>query len=80
MAVGLPEIEDLLRWKAREAKNRWCGPVREARVLGAMAITSHGHVEMVIIEAGKYRELVALLRAAEERRKAALADLAADFD
>lgn len=75
MPVNLPLIEELLRWNATEAKNRWGGLVREARALGAIAITSHGYVEMVVIEAGKYRELVALLGAVEEHRKAAREEL-----
>lgn len=80
MPFSLPQIEELPRRNATEAKNRWGALVREARTLGAIAITSHGYVEVVVIEAGKYRELVALLGAAEERRKAALAELSAEFD
>lgn len=80
MPVSLPQIEELPRRNATEAKNRWGGFVREVRALGAIAITSHGYVEVVVIEAGKYRELAAFVGAAEERRKAALAELSAEFD
>lgn len=80
MAISLPPIEELPRRNATDAKNRWGRLVREVRVLGAVAITSHGYVEMVVIEAGKYRELVALVDAAEERRKAALEERSTEFD
>lgn len=80
MAVSLPPIEKLPRRNATEVKNRWGGFFREARALGAIAITSHGDVEVVVIEAGKYRELVALLGTDQERRKAALAEPSAELD
>lgn len=72
MGVSLPPIDELPRRNATEAKNRWGRLVREVRALGAVAITNHGYVEVIVIDAGKYRELVALVDAAEERRKAAL--------
>jgi prevent-host-death family protein len=80
MAVSLPHIEELPRRNATEAKNRWGGLVREVRALGTVAITSHETVEVVIIEAEKYREMAALVRGAEQRRKAALEELSAEFD
>lgn len=79
MPFSLPEIEKLPRRNATEAKNRWGALVREARTLGAIAITSHGYVEVVVMEAGKYRELAAFVGAAEEHRKAVLAPLSAEF-
>lgn len=80
MPVGLPPIEELLRRSATEAKNRWGGLVREVRALEGIAITSHGYVEVVVIEAGRHRELAAFVGAAEERREAAREELSADFD
>lgn len=75
MAIILSPVEELPRRNATETKNRWGRVVREVRALGAVAITSHGYVEVVVIDAGKYRELLALVDAAEERRKAALEEL-----
>ncbi len=80
MAVSLPQIEELPRRNATEAKNRWGGLVREVRALGTIAITSHEKVEVVILEAGKYREMAAFVGSAEQRRKAALEELSAEFD
>ncbi|HUH83073.1 MAG TPA: hypothetical protein VLX85_00595 [Stellaceae bacterium] len=80
MAVSLPQLEDLPRRNATEAKNRWGGLVREVRALGTIAITSHDKVEVVVLEAGKYQEMAALLGGAEKHRQAVLAELAAEFD
>lgn len=80
MAVSLTEIEKLPRRNATEAKNRWGGLVRDVRKLGTIAITSHEKVEVVILEAGKYREMAALVDDVEQRRKAALEKLSAEFD
>jgi prevent-host-death family protein len=80
MAVSLPQLEELPRRNATEAKNRWGGLVREVRTLGTIAITSHDKVEVVILEAGKYREMAALVYDAEKRRKTALDELSAEFD
>lgn len=80
MPVSLPEIDQLLCRSATEAKNRWGALVREARALGAIVITSHCHVEMVVIEAEKYRELAAFVGAVEEHHKVAREEHSAEFD
>jgi prevent-host-death family protein len=74
------QIEDLPNRPATEVKNRWGEVVREARASGGVAVTSHGKVELVVLDAGRYRELAALVEGAKERDKAALAELEADFD
>ena len=80
MAVSVPQLEELPRRNATEAKNHWGGLVREVRALGTIAITSHEKVEVVIVEAGRYQEMAALVGGAEARRKAALEELSAEFD
>lgn len=80
MAAGLPQLDDLPRRTATEVKNRWRDLVREVRASGSVAVTNHDQVEMVVVEAGTYRELAALAEGAKARQQATLAELAAEFD
>ena len=80
MAARLPQIEQLPRRNATEVKNKWGDLVREVRASGSVAVTHHDKVEMVVVEAARYREMAALVEGVEARRHAALADLAAEFD
>jgi hypothetical protein len=80
MAIRLPQLEKLPRRNATEAKNRWGGLVREVRALGTIAITSHDKVEVVVLEAGKYQEMAALVGDAEKHRQTVLDELALEFD
>ena len=80
MAARLPQIEELPRRNATEVKNKWGDLVREVRANGSVAVTHHNKVEMVVVEAARYREMAALVEDADARRRSALADLAAEFD
>jgi antitoxin (DNA-binding transcriptional repressor) of toxin-antitoxin stability system len=80
MIAGLPQIEDLPRRNATQVKNKWSDLVREVRACGTVAVTHHDKVEMVVVEAAKYREMAALVEAAKARQQASLAELAAEFD
>jgi antitoxin (DNA-binding transcriptional repressor) of toxin-antitoxin stability system len=80
MTAGLPQIEELPRRNATQVKNRWSELVREVRACGTVAVTHHDRVEMVVVEAAKYREMAALVEAAKGRQQASLSELAAEFD
>ena len=80
MAARLPQIEQLPRRNATEVKNRWGDLVREVRANGSVAVTHHDKVEMVVVEAARYREMAALVDGIDARRRTALADLVAEFD
>ena len=80
MAARLPQIEELPHRNATQVKNRWSDLVREVRARGSVAVTNHDTVEMVVVEAGRYLEMAALVEAMEGRRRTALAELAAEFD
>jgi len=80
LAIGFPEIEELPRRNATQVKNKWSDLVREVRASGTVAVTNHDKVEMVMVEAGKYREMAALVAGAKRRHQATLAELAAEFD
>jgi tRNA U54 and U55 pseudouridine synthase Pus10 len=79
MAV-FPQIKDLPQRSATQVKNQWGDLVREVRASGSVAVTHHDKVEMVVVEAGQYREMAALVEGARGRRQAALAELTAEFD
>ncbi len=80
MAVHFPQIEELPRKTATQVKNKWSDLVREVRVSGSVAVTHHDMVEMVVVEAGRYREMAALVDSAERRQTDTLAELVAEFD
>lgn len=80
MTVPLLHIEDLPRRNATQVKNKWGDVIRELRTRGSVAITSHENVEVVMVTPETYRMMMSLVAAAEERRGATLAELAAEFD
>ena len=80
MPAVLRKIEDLPRRNATEVKNEWGKVMREARVSGGVVVTHHGEAAMVVMDADRYREMVELAETAQERRRAILAELTAEFD
>jgi prevent-host-death family protein len=80
MAAGLPQIEELPRRNATQVKNQWSDLVREVRTRGSVAVTRHDKIEMVVIDAAKYREMAALVRGAAARQQEILAELSTEFD
>lgn len=80
MVARFTQLEELPQRKATQVKNKWGDLVRQVRAQGSVAVTNHDRVEMVVMEAGRYREMAALLAAAEDRRRSTLAELTAEFD
>ncbi len=80
MATTFQKLEDLPRLSATQVKNRWGDLVREVRSSGSVAVTSNDRTEMVVVDAGKYREMSAIVEATEQRRQAALGELTAEFE
>lgn len=80
MRIGFLPIDALPRRNATQAKNKWSDLVREVRKSGSVAVTHHDRVEMVVIDAERYQEMIALVDGAQERRRATLAELTAEFD
>ena len=80
MATRIRKLEDLPRRNSTQVKNRWSDLVHEVRASGSVAVTSHDRIEMVVVDAGKYREMEALVEEAERGKKNALAELTAEFD
>jgi hypothetical protein len=54
------EVADLPRKTATEVKTQWGSVVREIHETGAIAVTSHDHIEVVVLAVERYRELTGL--------------------
>jgi hypothetical protein len=90
MSTRLPPIEQLPHRSATDDMFRSGELAREIRSAGGVAITLHGEVEMVMIDAQTYRELAELAEGEAVRREpiaqvsaereAVLAELSAAFD
>lgn len=80
MAAHFPQIEELPRKTATQVKNKWRDLVREVRASGSVAVTHHDTVEMVVVEAARYREMAALVDRSARRQKETLTELTAEFD
>jgi prevent-host-death family protein len=80
MIADLLDIDALPQQSASQVKNKWAELVRRVREVGSVAITNHSKVEMVVVEASRYREMTAQLEAMQRRRQAVLDDLSRRFD
>lgn len=80
MIAELPQLEDLPRQTASDVKNKWREVVREVREAGSVAITNHSAVEVVLVNAEAYRQLVASAAALKQREAAVLDQLSAQFN
>jgi hypothetical protein len=59
MTTGFMDAADLPRKNATEVKTHWGAVVRELRETGAIAVTSHDHIEVVVLAVDRYQEMVA---------------------
>ena len=75
----LQHIEDLPRRTVADVKSNFADVMREVRKTGVVAITSHGKIEVVMVDAGEYRRRTANFPTDAGRREA-LAELTAEFD
>ena len=80
MAADFLQVEDLPRQNATQVKNGWGDLVRQVRATGSVAVTHHNKIEMVVMDAERYRELTALVEQERRSRQAALDQLSARFD
>ena len=80
MIADLPPLDTLPRQNASHVKNRWGDVVRQVRQSGSVAVTSHSAIEMVLLDAGTYRQLVDGVQALRSREQAVLDELSGRFD
>ncbi|WP_024891931.1 type II toxin-antitoxin system prevent-host-death family antitoxin [Luteimonas huabeiensis] len=78
-----PDLLDLDKATASEVKTKgWPGLMRKVRAHGAVVVTHHNHPEAVVVDAERYRQLVAQANAAATAtaRAQSLKALQAEFD
>lgn len=80
MAAVLPHLSELPRQNASHVKNRWGDVVRQVQTSGSVAVTNHSNVEMVLVTAATYNQLVEEAQAHKAREESALAELGRRFD
>jgi PHD/YefM family antitoxin component YafN of YafNO toxin-antitoxin module len=80
MITELPGLDELPRRNASQVKNKWGEVVRLVQELGSVAITNHSAVEMVLLRAATYRQLVQEVLALNAREQSVLNELASRFN
>lgn len=80
MITELPDLDELPRQNASQVKNKWGDLVRLVHESGSVAVTNHSTVEMVLLKAATYRQLVKEVLALNAREQSVLDELAARFN
>ncbi|MCW5624563.1 MAG: type II toxin-antitoxin system prevent-host-death family antitoxin [Burkholderiales bacterium] len=80
MITELPDLDALPRQNASQVKNKWGEVVRLVRESGSVAVTNHTKVEMVLVDASRYRQLIEEIQKIRTREQAALDELAQRFN
>jgi hypothetical protein len=80
MITELPGLDELPRQNASQVKNKWGEVVRLVQELGSVAVTNHSAVEMVLVRAATYRQLVQEISALNAREQVVLDELASRFN
>jgi len=80
MITELPGLDELPRQNASQVKNKWGEVVRLVQELGSVAVTNHSTVEMVLVRAATYRQLVQEISALNAREQVVLDELASRFN
>lgn len=80
MITLLPALDDLPRQNATRVKNKWGDVVRQVQQSGSVAVTNHSTVEMVLLDARTYRQLVEDLLALKAQERSALDELNERFN
>lgn len=76
----LQKLDSLPRQPASHVKNKWGEVVRQVVHSGSVAITSHSTIEMVLMEAGTYQQLVEEVAALKAQRQGVIDELTQRFD
>ena len=74
------DIDTLPRREATEVKNKWGAVTRQVKSVGRVAITNRKEIELVVMSADAYRQLMAKIGETDMRQQKTLAQLAARFD
>ena len=76
----LQKLDALPRQPASHVKNKWGDVVRQVAHSGSVAITSHSTIEMVLMEAGAYQQLVDEVAALKSQQQGVIDQLTQRFD
>jgi hypothetical protein len=79
-AANVIDVEALPKRESSQIKRNWGSVAREVREAGRVAVTTHKRVEMVIMSAGEYTNLMRRVSEAETRQQTVLDQLSARFD
>lgn len=80
MTKALLDLASLPRQPASHVKNKWGEVARQVREQGSVAITNHSAVEMVLVDAATYRQLITDMLALKAREQSVLEDLKGRFN
>lgn len=80
MISPLPNIADMPHESATTVKNNLREMTKKVIKTGALAITNHSSVEVVMVEASAYQALLEQVQALEETKQPSLAALTERFD
>ena len=74
------DVEALPQRESSQIKRNWGAVAREVREMGRIAVTTHKRIEMVIMSAGEYSDLMRKVTEVESRQQGVLDQLEARFD
>jgi prevent-host-death family protein len=80
MVVDLPELDQLHKETASAVKNRWRELVAAVHEKGSVAVTTHAKVDLVLVDAEKYKQLSERFALLQSRERGVLDRLSADFE
>jgi prevent-host-death family protein len=80
MRTELLDLARLPRQSASHVKNKWGDVVRQVQEMGSVAITNHSAVEMVLVDASTYRQLITDMMTLKAREQSVLGELAERFN
>jgi prevent-host-death family protein len=80
MALELQKLESLPRHTASQVKNKWGEVVRQVNRSGIGAVTNHSTVEMVLMPAAGYEQLLDELASLRAQRQNTLDELTQRFN
>ena len=80
MAAVLAALEELPRQNASRVKNKWGEVVRLVQQQGTVAVTNHAKVEMVLVNAETYQQMVKDAQAQRSQEAKLLDELDQRFD
>ena len=80
MAAVFTALDELPRQNASRVKNKWGEVVRQVQAQGSVAVTNHSKVEMVLVDAATYHQMVEQARQRQSQEQALLQALDQRFD